>query len=91
MIHVEVSAMENYLSNLTDFLLSPLPASLLAVHPNEAALDVFPGWDNWWNWAAVDRNPLQALLDQYLVRWASTPRDRLPTILVNERPRCCTR
>lgn len=71
----------DYISKLTDFLLSPLAASLLATHPNETAV-IHPDWQNWWGWAAADRKPLQALLDHYVVRLASTPLDHLPTVLV---------
>src|ERR1700749_4569037 len=48
-----------YLSNLIEFLTSPLAASIFSSHPNDAAVDDFgvPNrWEDWWEWASLDTN-----------------------------------
>jgi len=47
--------LDQYINRLGDFLTSPLPKSLFAVHPNDAAEPSFappPEWETWWDWAA---------------------------------------
>jgi hypothetical protein len=64
-------SMEDYIPKLTAFLTSPLPNSLLAGHPNEAAMKDFwipPEWQDWWDWAGHESNPTQTLLDFNRVR-----------------------
>ncbi|KAF9651567.1 hypothetical protein BDM02DRAFT_3138676 [Thelephora ganbajun] len=59
---------DRYLNCLEDFLVSPLPKSLLAAHPNDAAKPSFtlpPGWETWWNWAVSTPQPWVELLSYY--------------------------
>jgi hypothetical protein len=64
---------ESYLPRLTEFLISPLPQSLLSIHPNETTRNNFQipiDWEDWWSWAqaTAESDPWQSLLSYYLVR-----------------------
>jgi hypothetical protein len=69
----------NYSSHLAEFLTSPLPQSLLSIHPNETTGKHFKvplAWEEWWSWVQVapDTNPWQNILGYYLVRYSCSDR-----------------
>lgn len=60
---------DQYLTSLERFLSSPLPKSLFATHPNDAAKPSFippPEWEPWWDWAASTPEPWTELLTHYV-------------------------
>lgn len=69
---------DQYLNRLEDFLVCPLPKSLLATHPNDVAKPSFtlpPEWETWWDWAASTSiaEPWIELLSYYVVLLSLDP------------------